>query len=166
MPKFYLSAGLLVSLAFSLLCYGQEVNQEETAQKKEQSTSPTSAPTMPREVTFESSVGNVVFPHSKHLKLGCNTCHHQIHADELNTPHPDYLTSSWINCQICHDGNAETKGRYYKCSNCHETDPADIVNETLSSKVVIHKSCWKCHKSGTGVKASKGCGDCHVKEGS
>ncbi len=164
MRKFYISIGLLMSLALSPLCFGQEVDQAKTSPKKEETVTRPATPMMPREVTFESSVGNVMFPHNVHLKLGCNTCHHEIHANTLKTPHPEYMTSSWINCRICHNSNSDTPGRYYKCSNCHQSDPEDIVDETLSSKVVIHKSCWKCHKSGTGVMASKGCKTCHVKE--
>jgi hypothetical protein len=120
-----------------------------------------------QEVLFESSVGYVIFPHDFHVtdvELECVECHHQIHAVDLDTPHPDYLDSSWINCQACHNPESETNKTYYKCSDCHHTNPDDITDETLSSKVVIHKNCWSCHETGTGVEASKGCVDCHVKE--
>jgi hypothetical protein len=121
----------------------------------------------PQEVLYESSVGYVIFPHDLHVTsvdLECVECHHQIHAVKLNTPHPDYLDSSWINCQACHNPESETNATYYKCSDCHQTDLNDIADETLSSKVVVHKNCWSCHETGTGVEASKGCTDCHVKE--
>jgi len=117
----------------------------------------------PPDVVFESSIGNVTFPHARHLKMGCQTCHHQIKAGPLQTPHPDYLDSTWIHCDTCHSEEAASGGAYYKCSLCHHSDPSDIADETLSSKVVTHKSCWKCHQSGTGPEASKGCGDCHRK---
>jgi len=124
-------------------------------------------PGMPDVVTFNSSVGHVLFPHKLHvedLELACVKCHHQISAVKLETPHPDYLESSWINCQLCHDPNQQTDKTYYKCSECHHETPDNIEDETLSSKVVTHKSCWACHESGTGVEASKGCRGCHVKE--
>ncbi|MGA9575694.1 MAG: multiheme c-type cytochrome [Lysobacterales bacterium] len=121
---------------------------------------------MPDTVAFTSSVGNVSFPHNTHaveLEIDCSECHHQIHAGELDTPHPGYLDSSWINCQICHNPNSKMSGQYYKCSECHHSQLESVADETLSSKVVIHKSCWKCHESGTGVEASEGCVECHVK---
>jgi|GEM_PF-165262 len=122
---------------------------------------------MPDVVTFSASVGEVRFPHKFHvedLELECVECHHQISAVKLETPHPGYLDSSWINCQLCHDPNQRTDKTYYKCSECHHENPNNIADETLSSKVVTHKSCWACHESGTGVEASKGCPGCHVKE--
>ena len=134
----------------------------------ESSDSPATNPDLPNMVTFESSVGDVHFPHKLHvedLELECMECHHQIHAVVLDTPHPDYMESSWIKCQICHELNSEMSKKYYKCSDCHHSDLENIADETLSSKVVVHKSCWKCHASGTGVQASEGCADCHVKNG-
>jgi len=121
---------------------------------------------VPDEIAFTSSVGDVLFPHKLHIKdleLECAECHHQIHAVDLDTPHPDYLTSSWTRCNTCHVTSSERSNQYYKCSDCHHSEPSNLADETLSSKVVVHKSCWKCHESGTGVKASTGCSDCHVK---
>ena len=123
---------------------------------------------IPDEILFESSVGDVFFSHKLHIKdleLECAECHHQIHAVDLDTPHPDYLTSSWTRCNTCHVTNSDRSNQYYKCSDCHHSEPSNLADETLSSKVVVHKSCWKCHESGTGVKASTGCSDCHVKNG-
>jgi len=122
---------------------------------------------MPSEITFTSSVGDVLFDHDLHVKgleSECAECHHQIHASVLDTPHMSYLKSSWINCETCHTTSPVTEEDYFKCSSCHHSDPDNIADETLSSKVVIHKSCWSCHESGTGVMASRGCNDCHVKE--
>jgi len=119
------------------------------------------------EILIESSVGNVIFPHDFHVtgvKMECVECHHQIHAVELDTPHPDYLESSWISCHACHNPKSASDQVYYQCGECHHTNPNNIADETLSSKVVVHKSCWKCHDTRTGVEASKGCVDCHVKE--
>lgn len=128
----------------------------------------TANPEMPGDIVFNSSVGDVVFPHGLHVQdadMECVECHHQIHAKDLDTPHPGYMASSWINCQICHDTNSKMSKKYYKCSDCHHSDLDDIADETRSSKVVIHKNCWSCHQTGTGVDASKGCVECHVKAG-
>jgi len=128
---------------------------------------PDSALDMPGDITYMSSVGDVLFPHKLHvteLEVECVECHHQIHAMELDTPHPDYMTSSWVSCKICHNTDSVKREEYYKCSYCHLTNSDDIADETLSSKVVTHKSCWNCHETGTGVEASQGCAECHVKD--
>ena len=128
---------------------------------------PDSVLDMPGEITYTSSVGDVLFPHNLHvteLEVQCVECHHQIHAMELDTPHPDYMTSSWVSCKICHNTDSVKREEYYKCSYCHLTNSDDIADETLSSKVVTHKSCWNCHETGTGVEASQGCAECHVKD--
>lgn len=121
------------------------------------------APMPPSDIVYESSVGDVVFPHNRHLKMGCQQCHHQIKAGPLKTPHPGYMDSSWIQCDTCHSEEAADGGAYYQCGKCHHDEPDNIADETLSAKVVTHKSCWKCHQSGTGPEASEGCGDCHQK---
>ena len=164
MLKFFVSIGILFFLTFSLSVVAQETKQTGRSSVEIPSDSPAAIPDIPDEITIESSVGNVLFPHKVHMRFGCKACHHQIHAKELDTPHPDYLTSSWINCQDCHDAGSKTTRNNYKCSECHHSEPENIADETLSSKVVVHKSCWKCHKSGTGVKASEGCSTCHVKQ--
>ncbi len=164
MLKVFVSIGILFFLTFSLSVVAQETKQTGRSPVEIPSDSPAAIPDIPDEITIESSVGNVLFPHKVHMRFGCKACHHQIHAKELDTPHPDYLTSSWINCQDCHDAGSKTTRNNYKCSECHHSEPKNIADETLSSKVVVHKSCWKCHKSGTGVKASEGCSTCHVKE--
>jgi len=119
---------------------------------------------MPSEINIPSSVGEVIFHHQMHiadLGIKCVECHHQINAKELNTPHPDYLRSSWVKCKVCHDGSGKIKQQVYACSECHPSNPIDIADETLSAKVVIHKQCWKCHPVSTGKEASKGCEKCH-----
>jgi Zn finger protein HypA/HybF involved in hydrogenase expression len=166
MHKLCVYAGVLFFLAFSLAAYPQEQTQTGEVSEQAQSDSPAASPDLPDEVTLESSFGNVVLPHDVHVKkvkLKCPVCHHQIHAAELDTPHPDYLESSRANCQTCHDTSSEKRKKYYKCSDCHHSETDDIADETLSSKVVIHKSCWKCHETGTGAEASAGCGNCHAK---
>lgn len=164
MLRVFVSIGILFFLTFSLSVVAQETKQTGRSPVEIPSDSPAAIPDIPDEITIESSVGNVLFPHKVHMRFGCKACHHQIHAKELDTPHPDYLTSSWINCQDCHDAGSKTTRNNYKCSECHHSEPENIADETLSSKVVVHKSCWKCHKSGTGVKASEGCSTCHVKQ--
>ena len=119
---------------------------------------------IPSEISIPSSVGEVIFRHQMHisdLSIKCVECHHQINAKTLNTPHPDYLESSWINCKVCHDESGKIKQKAYTCSDCHHSNPIDIANETLSAKVVIHKQCWKCHPVTTGKEASQSCEKCH-----
>jgi len=119
---------------------------------------------IPSEIHIPSSVGEVTFRHQMHtgdLAIKCVECHHQINARTLNTPHPDYLKSSWINCKVCHDESGKIRQKAYTCSDCHPTNPVNIADETLSAKVVIHKQCWKCHPVSTGKGASKGCEKCH-----
>jgi hypothetical protein len=118
----------------------------------------------PPERVFPSTVGEVVFHHEMHtrdLSIKCVECHHQINAKQLTTPHPDYFKSSWINCAICHNEAGALKQSGYSCSACHHAKPLNIADETLSTKVVIHKQCWRCHAVGTGKDASKGCEKCH-----
>lgn len=127
---------------------------------------PSSSATLeiPSEIKIPSSVGEITFRHRMHvedLSIKCIDCHHQINAKRLSTPHPDYFASSWINCKTCHDESEKIAQKAYICSECHQTRPKHIADETLSAKVVIHKQCWKCHGVGTGKEASKGCEKCH-----
>ena len=122
-------------------------------------------PKIPAEIKFVSSVGDVTFPHQKHISdfgAQCANCHHQINAKPLKTPHPDYFSASWINCATCHTGSGKSVQKAYVCSACHQTMPKNIADETLSAKVVIHKQCWRCHAVGTGKEASKACQKCHA----
>lgn len=48
--------------------------------------------------------------------------------------------------------------------DCHHGSPVTIADETLSSKVVIHRACWECHPTGTGSEASQRCDLCHQRE--
>ena len=122
---------------------------------------------IPSEIRIRSAVGEVLFLHRKHIEdrsLQCVTCHHQINAKKLETPHPDYLASSWINCKTCHDGSAKRSVTGYACSGCHRTNTRNVADETLSAKVVIHKQCWQCHAVGRGAQASAACKVCHSAE--
>jgi hypothetical protein len=118
---------------------------------------------IPSSITWPSSVGEVVFPHGLHaeeFEFPCQDCHHETHAATLDIPHADYFDDFWIDCKACH-GNAASPTRPQSCSNCHHPSPVTIADETLSSKVVIHESCWQCHEIGTGSEATQGCGFCH-----
>lgn len=118
----------------------------------------------PTEIIIPSTAGEVTFRHQMHvqdLSIKCAECHHQINAKTLTTPHPDYFKSSWINCKTCHNESGNIKQTFFSCSACHNTNPNNIADETLSSKVVVHKQCWKCHPVNTGKDASEGCAKCH-----
>jgi DnaJ-class molecular chaperone len=47
------------------------------------------------------------------------------------------------------------------CSTCHHSALSDIADQTLSAKVALHRSCWKCHEAQTGEKATAHCSFCH-----
>ena len=164
MYKCCVFVGVLIIFTLSFPGHSQEVGQTGTAPQEAPSKSPASRPSIPRDITFSSSLGDVLFPHKLHMKMGCKKCHHQIHAKELLTPHEEYLTYSWVSCQDCHNKASETNVTYYGCADCHHSNLENIADETLTAKVVVHKSCWKCHMSGTGVEASERCGFCHLEE--
>lgn len=159
-----LPIGLLALLSVAVADHSQAVEPGGEPAADTAAAAVQSRPQLPDVILFESAIGDVYFPHTRHQKMNCKRCHHQIHARELDTPHEDYLSASWIKCQSCHETDSEFGDSYYKCSGCHHSEPESIVDETISSKVVIHKSCWKCHKSGTGAKASEGCSYCHEIE--
>jgi len=119
---------------------------------------------IPAVIKSPSSVGEVTFPHQYHideLELECSTCHHETHAVKLHFPHKDYFDDFWIDCTICHRQTADTQLTPQACSKCHHASPTNIADQTLSSKVVIHKNCWSCHEAEKGEEASKSCGFCH-----
>ena len=160
------TAYVLVLLALCAVMpagHPQEAAKPEAAQQDVPAKPPARRPKLPGVITFESSVGRVLFPHKVHQRMGCQKCHHQIHAKDLLTPHDEYLTYSWVNCRDCHD-ESQNHSTYYGCAKCHHSNLENIADETLNAKVVVHKSCWKCHLSGTGVEASERCSFCHVKD--
>jgi len=117
----------------------------------------------PEKILFETAVGDVSFPHEVHVSdfgVECGQCHHETAASELNIPHPEYYDDSWGKCETCHQSGVESASPA-PCSRCHHDTPMGAADETLSSKVVIHQSCWQCHEVGAGEDASSGCGDCH-----
>lgn len=167
MLKHYITRGMLISLALLLAGCAQDTEPLVTQPIVE--TTPLPEIVMdeelgvPCDIHFTMNLGDVCFPHKVHMKLGCANCHHQFPAVKLETPHPEYLTSSWHSCQSCHESDDRPK-RYRACVSCHLTNPDDIVDETPSAKVALHKNCWTCHESGVGTAASKGCVDCHTDE--
>jgi DnaJ-class molecular chaperone len=164
MNKLSLIVALLALLVLPPAAHSQKTEQAEAIQPDPPAAAAVRRPKMPNIITFESSLGSVHFPHRVHQKMGCKGCHHQIHAKDLVTPHEAYLTYSWVNCHDCHYEGSLTNGSYYGCAKCHHSNLENIADETLNAKVVVHKSCWKCHLSGTGVEASEKCSFCHVKE--
>lgn len=120
----------------------------------------------PETITWPTSVGEVVFDHRMHSEdfaADCVTCHHETHAARLEMPHPEYFEDFWIDCASCH-GETAPSGEPRACSDCHHASPATIADETLSSKVVLHESCWQCHEVGRGQEASRGCAVCHRQQ--
>jgi Na+-transporting methylmalonyl-CoA/oxaloacetate decarboxylase gamma subunit len=108
------------------------------------------------------------FQHDKHneeQQIACKTCHHETNAAKLKIPHQEYFKDFWIDCQICHhDKNKPQES--VACSDCHKSSLTNITDETLSAKVVIHKSCGRqgCHEIGRGKDASNSCSECHKEE--
>jgi hypothetical protein len=103
------------------------------------------------------------FTHDEHVtkhKLECVECHHETNAARLDTPHDPYLSRSGIDCQVCHQGTSRPR-EPQACSTCHPVAETEVANETLSAKVVIHRTCWRCHPAGVGASASEVCGTCH-----
>lgn len=165
MRKFCIIAALLALSVASFTGNTQESAMQPDASPQEApAAAPAARPKLPNVITFESSIGSVHFPHRMHQKMGCQNCHHQIHAKTLVTPHPEYLTYSWVNCGDCHDADTAISTSYYGCDHCHHSNLENFADETLTAKVVIHRSCWNCHLEGTGADASARCNFCHEKE--
>ena len=119
------------------------------------------------EIRTPSSAGEVVFPHLEHIEdlgIECEECHHEVNAAALKMPHEEYFNDFWIECGVCHHDGSEPEHQPVACSSCHHDRPSGISDQTLSSKVVIHKNCWECHDIGTGADASGECSFCHSGE--
>ncbi len=111
------------------------------------------------------TLGDVEFPHEMHydaLELECVHCHHETDAPRLAVPHEQYFADLWHKCESCHHKPADSASTP-SCRSCHPDSPADIADETLSAKVVIHRSCWSCHEVGVGREAASSCKTCHSK---
>ncbi len=121
---------------------------------------------VPSDIVSPASVGEVTFPHRKHfeeLGLACTQCHHETQAAVLKMPHPEYFADFWIDCKVCHR-EASAPLAPQACSACHHSSLSNIADQTSSAKVAIHRSCWRCHESGTGEKATANCALCHNRE--
>ena len=113
--------------------------------------------------TGSIALGPARFPHSTHafdLEIECVACHHETDAAALNIPHPEYFDDFWIQCQTCHRAGAPPAAPQ-SCSGCHHSSPTSIADETLSAKVVVHRTCFTCHEAGTGASAARSCGTRH-----
>jgi len=111
-----------------------------------------------------SRMGEVVFDHEMHaeeLEVECVECHHETNAPPLNYPHKDYFHDLWIDCGSCHREADAPDLEPQSCYDCHDTKLRGIADERLSPKVILHKSCWKCHEVETGTEASESCAVCH-----
>ena len=119
----------------------------------------------PEVVVFDGDSGRVEFPHELHtdMQVPCSDCHHETDAAKLDMPHPEYFEDFWIQCETCHRTDTRA-GCPQACSACHHGSPTTIADESLSSKVVIHEACWKCHTAGQGVEASQTCPTCHQQD--
>jgi hypothetical protein len=121
---------------------------------------------VPAEIVSPTSVGEVVFPHGRHveeLEFACTECHHETRAAVLAMPHPQYFADFWIDCKVCHrEGSAPLVPQ--ACSACHHSSLSNIADQTSSVKVAVHRSCWRCHESGSGEKATANCAFCHNRK--
>lgn len=170
---FFIALAMLTMAAFSLALIKPEKKEEgipliplvqaaqsTPAQEKQQDETPDV-------IVSPSCIGEVNFKHKFHIEeieIECQQCHHETNAATLKFPHEKYFEDFWIDCKICHRENDKTILEAQSCSKCHHSQPAGIADETLSAKVVIHKSCWECHETGKGQEASENCNFCHSGE--
>ena len=115
-------------------------------------------------IRMSSSIGEVEFPHYEHVDdfgIECAECHHEVNAAALDIPHESYFEDFWIDCQTCHGNHSKPTGQAMSCAKCHHDGPTTLADQSLSSKVVIHQSCWDCHEVGRGADASSECAFCH-----
>jgi hypothetical protein len=114
-------------------------------------------------IRFPSYLGEVRFEHKKHIDefgLACTDCHHETNAGKLEFTHKDLIPTYRVDCQICHH-EADVPMTPQSCSKCHPSTPTSNADETATSKVAMHKDCWKCHEIGQGPDASGKCPTCH-----
>ena len=108
--------------------------------------------------------GKARFPHDLHaleMEIECESCHHETNAAKLSIPHPEYFSDVGSRCKTCHDPGTQ-RASAQACSNCHHASPSSAADESLSAKVVVHRSCWSCHEVETGQSASQSCATCHA----
>lgn len=156
---------ILPALALPLLFYLAPPSPGPTA-RPSPTVSGAAAPGVASEAAAvnDSTISPALFPHGRHTRkfaIDCARCHHEINAAPLSIPHENYFDDFWIDCSICHRGPGTPALEPQACSACHHSPNGNSADETLSSKVVIHKNCWSCHAMSTGAKASSACKSCH-----
>jgi len=123
-----------------------------------------SAPTLERRTS--PIMGDLIFPHVEHvedMEIECDECHHETNAVPLNSPHQEYFDDLWVDCGACHHEPGSADRAPQSCYDCHDSSRRDVADESLSSKVILHKNCWKCHEVETGLEASESCELCHSR---
>jgi len=96
------------------------------------------------------------FPHQEHVtrhNLECVECITRPTRLRLDTPHDAYLAGNGIECQVCHQGRSLPREPQALLQPVNPVTPTDVADETLSAKVVIHRTCWRCHPMREGVLA-------------
>ncbi|MBW2493499.1 MAG: cytochrome c3 family protein [Deltaproteobacteria bacterium] len=140
------------------------VEEEEYSSEAAEETDELTAPEL--EPRPSSIMGDLIFPHVEHvedMELECDECHHETNAVPLNSPHESYFDDLWVDCGSCHHESGASDLEPKSCYECHDSKLRDIADERLSSKVILHKNCWKCHEVETGLAASESCELCHSR---
>jgi hypothetical protein len=138
-----------------------EVAEEEAAVENEEMIVPMGTITLEAPDAVESRRAAVEFPHSQHMTLACNSCHHTWQGTE---PITGCLTSGCHDLEALprkEDGKTVDKDqafRYYKsafhgqCIGCHKTMKLDIqeMANTLTSidgklPTTGPTGCIECH---------------------
>ncbi|MFH1809791.1 MAG: cytochrome c3 family protein [Pseudomonadota bacterium] len=117
-------------------------------------------------ITFESVMGRVEFAHRQHVEefgVECASCHHEVRARELKTPHDRYLRNLPVDCARCHHAG-DAAHKIQACSNCHDAaasipGPDDL---RMGARAAVHLTCAACHEFGQGCEASQKCITCHA----
>lgn len=133
-------------------------------------------PALPSEATVDSpSVrpgdpgawpgwGEARFSHYQHfeeLAIACVDCHHETNAGRLITPHETYFEGLRVDCALCHERGGEERLAPLACVECHPKVADGAHDQLMSTKVVVHETCWTCHEQETGADAADGCLFCH-----
>ena len=137
---------------------------DSTDEISEESADAPTAPTLERRTS--PIMGDLIFPHVEHvedMELECDECHHETNAVPLHSPHQQYFDDLWVDCGACHHEPGSANPAPRSCYDCHDSTRRDIADERLSSKVILHKNCWKCHEVDTGLAASESCELCHAR---
>ncbi|MEN8165684.1 MAG: cytochrome c3 family protein [Acidobacteriota bacterium] len=160
-PTFNVERGRAVALAVAVLVIA--AGPWGTASGQETLEVIADAPPPPVDCVFPSKIGEVTFPHQMHVEdfeMECVACHHEVNAERLHSPHEEYFEDFWIRCSECHHDKDDAMPAK-KCSTCHHPSH-NVIDQTLSAKVVVHRVCSECHEIGTGATASASCELCHT----